>query len=329
MFTISDVRHLHLELSSLCNARCPRCARNRYGFPTNLGYEETNLSLETIMKSLSVNFIQQLQAILLCGNFGDFTANIESYEILKYFRDSNPNLKIELGTNGSARNSKFWQDIGSLKTTCKFALDGLEDTHHLYRLDTDWAKIIANAKSFMSAGGIAVWQMIKFEHNAHQIDSCRELSKQLGFRRFELIDRQRDTGPVFARDGEFKYNLGSWSGPTDINLLIKAQEKSTPLPVYNGKTQVDCSIKKGKSVYISSDGKVYPCCYLGFSPETYKSRYFTNINKQIIPLIEKNSLHEYDLETCINWFYKVEKSWDIDSYDSGRLYQCDNVCGKS
>lgn len=329
MFHISDIRHLHIELSTLCNARCPKCPRNLNGYPANYGYEETNLSLETVMKSFSKDFIMQLGHILLNGNFGDFTANTEAYEILKYFRDCNPNLFIEISTNGSARNAKFWQDIGTLKATSKFCLDGLEDTHHLYRQDTEWAKILANAKSFMSTGGIAIWKMVKFDHNLHQIEACQALSKELGFSDFELVDHGRDNGPVFDRKGNLTHKLGHWPEETSIKSLISAQETPRPLPVYDGKITVDCRVKKKKSIYISGDGKVYPCCYLGFSPETYKGRYFTNINKQIIPLIEQNSLHEYDLETCIEWFNKVEQSWTIDGYDNGRLYQCDSVCGKS
>ena len=46
--------------------------------------------------------------------------------------------------------------------------------------------IIKNAQAFIDAGGYAVWKMIKFDHNEHQVEDCRALAKNLGFQRFDL-----------------------------------------------------------------------------------------------------------------------------------------------
>jgi len=327
MFNISEIRHLHIELSTLCNARCPKCPRNLNGYPINFGYEETNLSLATVTKSFSKEFIQQLQGILINGNFGDITANTEAYDIVKHFRNSNVRLFIEISTNGSARNIKFWQDLGTLYPTVKFCLDGLEDTHHLYRQDTDWKKIISNAQAFKSTGGIAVWKMVKFDHNQHQVEQCRALAKELGFDKFELVDHGRDTGPVFDRKGTLTHKLGKWQEDTKLKDVIAIQHIPREFPAVEA-TTISCKSKNRRSIYISGDGKVYPCCYLGFSPDTFRNRYFNNVNEQISAITSNNSLHDNDLATCINWFNTVEESWKKDSYESGRLLQCDSVCGQ-
>ena len=182
MIEYKKIQHLHMEFSSLCNARCPLCPRNLHGFPYNRGYEETSLTLELIQKSFNPEFIKQLDVILVNGNFGDFTANLESLDIIKYFKQYNPDLKIQISTNGSARNKDFWMELGKIPNTIvDFCLDGLEDTHHLYRQDTDFNKIVENAKTYMASGGHAVWKMIKFDHNQHQIAEAEQRSKEYGF----------------------------------------------------------------------------------------------------------------------------------------------------
>ena len=331
MIEYSKIKHLHMEFSSLCNARCPQCPRNLFGYPFNMGYVETNLTLELVKKSFTPQFISQVDAVLVNGNLGDFTSNLESLDIIEYLKLCNPNIKIRISTNGSARNSLFWGELAKFAYEVQFCLDGLEDTHHLYRQDTDYNKILQNAKTFMDAGGRAIWKMIRFDHNQHQIEQCRELSKNLGFADFYLIDDGRNIGPVFDRNGKIVHIMGNWTGDTIIENLIA--DKSNPnkeffIPPHAIGTTYNCFSQREKSIYISADGKVYPCCYLGFSPETYNKGWNGKLNRQIKPLLEKNSLHDYDLETCMQWFSKVESAWTRDSYDNGALTTCDIMCGK-
>ena len=67
-----------------------------------------------------------------------------------------------------------------------FSIDGLEDTNHLYRRNVQWHKVMENAKSFIDAGGLARWRMIVFEHNAHQLKDAEQLSKAMGFGKFDI-----------------------------------------------------------------------------------------------------------------------------------------------
>ena len=335
MININGIKHLHMEFSTLCNSRCPLCPRNANGYPFNNGYKETNLSLDLIKKSFTPEFIRQLKkGILVNGNFGDFVMNPESLDILSYFKSHYSDLSIKISTNGSARNVDFWSDLANLTNEVMFCLDGLEDTHSLYRIDTDYHKILSNANVFMQAGGNAVWKMIKFDHNQHQIESCREISKELGFKRFELVDQGRDYGPVFDRKGKFLYNIGSSTLPPKAQMSARAlMEFRTNFKIFNLPKTYDtslepsCAAKERKSIYISAEGKVYPCCWLGHSPETYNYDLMGWTNKQIRPIIEKNDLSLYDLETCISWFNKVEESWQKDSYKEGRVMRCDISCG--
>jgi len=188
MYTYKDIKHVHLEVSTLCNAKCPLCPRNVCGYDYNLGYPETNLTLKDAETIFTTDFLKQLTYININGNFGDAVMNPEVPEIIEYFKNINPNLFVSVCTNGGARDAKWWTKLASLGIEIVFDLDGLENTHSLYRQNTLFKTVLKNAKTFIDAGGTAEWKFIVFEHNKHQIEECRKLSKQLGFERFNTVD---------------------------------------------------------------------------------------------------------------------------------------------
>jgi len=334
MINFQDIRDVHLEISSLCNASCPWCPRTFWGYPYNGGYPEVNFTLDHAKKIFTKEFLTQLNSIRVNGNFGDIVMNPEGPAIVEYFFQSNPNLDITISTNGSARPAEFWQRLAKTGAEISFCLDGLEDTHHLYRQNTSWSTIIKNAKIFIETGGIAIWKFIKFDHNQHQIDDCRKLSQKLGFAGFRLINDGRNTAPVFDRDGTLTHTLGNYTGEKDFKILFHKKTTDQVLleDILSGKQParyVTCQTKQLKSIYISATGDVSPCCWTGFYPRTYGSgQYHEVVNAQLIPLIVKNNALEYPINECIEWFKSVEKTWKIDNYEQGRLVICDDTCGQ-
>ena len=63
MLTYKDIRHVHLELSTFCNARCPLCSRNYRGYPYNDGYPEVNMTLDQAKTIFSKAFLSQIKTI--------------------------------------------------------------------------------------------------------------------------------------------------------------------------------------------------------------------------------------------------------------------------
>lgn len=334
MISYNDIRDVHLEISSLCNASCPWCPRTFWGFPYNGGYPEINLSESQARHIFTPKFLRQITHIQINGNFGDMVMNPESAEIIEYFASSNPSLQIDISTNGAARDREFWTRLARSGATIWFCLDGLEDTHHLYRQNTSWSQVIKNAKTFIQAGGSAVWSMIPFDHNRHQVDSCRQMSQDMGFERFCLKYDGRDTAPVFNKEGQFTHVLGDYRGNTDFKTIFR--EKITNEVLLEDvvkdrvpKKRIDCEIVRKRSIYIAANGDVSPCCYMGFYPKTFgHGQYQQAVNTQLVPLISKNNALQYDLEESVQWFRSVEDAWQIDSYEQGRLVICDDVCGR-
>jgi MoaA/NifB/PqqE/SkfB family radical SAM enzyme len=333
MIEYQEIRHVHLEVSTLCNASCPWCPRNFWGYPHNDGYPEINLSLSQAQHIFSAEFIAQLELILINGNFGDMVMNPNSADIVEYFRSHNKNLLIKISTNGGARDAKFWRRLAHAGITVLFALDGLEDTHSLYRQNTVWATVIKNAKTFIAHGGNAVWKMIRFQHNQHQIDACQKLSAEMGFSGFELVNHGRDTAPVFDNQGKLTHVLGSYQGETSFPVLWHSRKTDQVLveDVVGDrvpKNKIDCLTKKFKSIYIAANGAVSPCCFTGYYPNTFGHGYYWQAaNSQLQPLVTNNNALEYSLQECIQWFHNVESSWQHNDYNHGRLIVCDDNCG--
>ena len=83
MIAYRDIRSIHLEISSLCNANCPLCPRNFHGYPMNGGYPEVNMTLKQAKKIFHPKFITLLNHLLVTGNFGDIVMNPEGPAMLE------------------------------------------------------------------------------------------------------------------------------------------------------------------------------------------------------------------------------------------------------
>lgn len=350
MLQLADIKHVHVELTTKCNARCPMCMRNYRGGEFNSGYPLTELSLDQFRCIFPESFLSSLMAPLPAvgdfqprwfgksgmtfnGNLGDFCAARDGLDIVRYLTDHA--VPVYVNTNGSLRTKSWWRQLGELGITVGFALDGLADTHHLYRQDTDWHTIIANATEFIAAGGRAVWRFVPFDHNQHQMQACQELSQQLGFAEFENIYDGRDKTPVYTRDGRFSHHIGkllptesetppSWHD--SVQNHITWYDKNT-VKLINDTEQLDLRCKHiiDREIYLAADGTVYPCCFLGFYP---KSMHHPG-NRELRDLVTDNNALEVGLEKAISWFYQVERSWNQPSIAQGRTYQCVSTCNRA
>lgn len=335
MIAYQDIRDVHLEISSLCNASCPWCPRNFWGYPYNGGYPETNMTLAQAQHIFQPDFLRQLTSIRINGNFGDIVMNPQGADIVEYFLQTNHKLFISISTNGGARNRHFWTRLAHPGVVIEFCLDGMKDTHHLYRQNTVWSTVIRNAKTVIQAGGRAVWKMIRFDHNQHQIDQCQRLSQDLGFEKFQLVDEGRHTAPVFDHKGHLVHVMGNYTGDLDFQSLLHKKISDTVVleditTLKNPACSVRCETKINKTIYISATGDVSPCCWTGFYPRTYgHGQYHQAANAQLVPLINKNNALQYPLQECIAWFNGIEKAWKIADYNQGRLVICDDNCGQN
>jgi len=261
MYKLKDIRDVHLEVTSRCQAKCPMCPRRINGGILNPLINEAEINLETFKKWFSNDFIKQLDTLFMCGNLGDPIVAGETLEIFEHIRQVNPNINLSMHTNGSARNNDWWIKLSKLNVRVVFGIDGLDDTHELYRVSTNWKSIIENARSFIDSGGHAEWHMIVFKHNEHQIEECKKLSEELGFKHFQVKHTTRF-------DNE-KFHVLNNQGKT-VNILYPSQQSKEMIKrvvryTSDVNPEIKCKAKNQKQFYISADGHISPCCWLDFS----------------------------------------------------------------
>jgi hypothetical protein len=189
-----------------------------------------------------------------------------------------------------------------------------------------WDKIMANAQTYISAGGLARWRMLVFEHNAHQIEECEELAFAMGFKKFDIngghtfsainslsnkaIEKFKENKKEQAR--EIKYD----SKYLDNVERIKAIEDFST-------STIKCKWQVKRKVQISHTGEVFPCCYFLSDrwPRNPDSPYAKDV-----ATVKWLNVDDYSLEEILNseWFATyLPESWN----NENRYDICSKVCG--
>jgi MoaA/NifB/PqqE/SkfB family radical SAM enzyme len=339
MFKFNQLKAIHVELTNNCQASCPMCARNNHGGLPNPNINITEITLEHFKKIFSQEVLTQIDHIYFCGNYGDPILSNYLLEIISYCSETNPQLHVAVHTNGSARTAKWWRSLYRVlpeKHCVHFALDGLEDTHHLYRTGTDFNKIIDNAKEFIACGGTAEWVFLSFKHNEHQIEQARTLATRLGFKSFS----HKATGrflekpwfDVVDSTGQITYKI---EPPTEHKITFVKREVIENYKHYVAQAEIQCGVSDTKEVYVDAYGHIWPCCFIGAVPYTYATpselthTYHKETKDEIKNLLEyigNNDLRIRSIQDTIDsseWQSVWSKYWS-----EKKLSTCARTCGK-
>ena len=333
MYNLADIKAVHMEISEKCNLACLMCDRNVSGGEVNPYLKDRDLPLKVIKKAFNSNLIRQLKRVDFCGNYGDPILTNDLVPTLKYFRKRNENIKLSVITSGCSRPVHWWQELATVVTSVRFGIDGLSDTHKIYRQNAIWSLIIKNAKAYIDAGGYAIWDYLVFGHNEHQVEEARQLSEELGFREFIV----KKTGRFFSNvrlEGKNEHQgLTKPKLEENINKSLKKEDKIVKkygsMEEYLDQTEIDCKVLNKKEVYISAEGIVLPCCWL--AGQMYKW-YFPPKSTQIWELMEKKNLniHDSSIQDIFDSgiFDKIQETWSRPTVQSGKLKTCAIKCGR-
>lgn len=110
------------------------------------------------------------------------------------------------------------------------------------------------------------------------------------------------------------------------------ESKKKPMEKYWDKVSINCKVSKEKSVYVSAEGIVQPCCWTANQMYVW---YWTEKGGQIwnyIDQIGKDNLNAKlnDIKDIIDGLYfqkMIPDSWNLPSCAEGKLAVCAKTCG--
>lgn len=252
------IEKVEFELTSICNAYCPGCARyivKDDGMYLNPRIDfNKQLDISIIEKVLESGILSDTAEFQLCGTVGDPLAHTKFYEILQLVKNKMPGIFFNIHTNGGLKNPNYYRKISQVLTTkdvFKFSVDGIEESNHIYRKNVEWHKIVENAKA-LHENKICktVWLYIEFPWNKAHVETARIMAKELGFDEF-IVRRPRNNDEFNNRMIKQSRNI-----PKQYYMDPVYNENTVPTPLKGYK---DLCFSK-LAIFIDENGIVHPCC---------------------------------------------------------------------
>ncbi|CAB4126051.1 COG0535 Predicted Fe-S oxidoreductases [uncultured Caudovirales phage] len=337
-----NIVEMEIENSSICNAACPACVREQE--PGKYDWLSEQYLDTSFFDKIPDTVYANLKKILFTGTVGDPCTAPNFLEVVKLVRSKAPNVFISVSTNGGMKSTDWWERLAEAlgsNSEVTFAIDGLEDTNDIYRVNVRWNKIIENVSSFILAGGYARWQFIVFEHNQHQVNEARMLAEKLKFKEFIVrpshrfkVDEFLNVENRYGRDGI------KIKPPTDNQFVHKVMFFKKDEYVKPGSdkwfensnaTKINCFVKESGSIYIDHLGRILPCCFLSGGIFVRRGNHWSDGWDKLWETYgdSKVNLHNHTWDEVISaeFFTQLEASW-TKSYADGRIVTCAGTCSE-
>jgi len=318
--------HWHIEISSKCTLKCPRCARQEV--PDTL--VNTELDLEFFKKNFTPDFIaHSVEKVTFCGDDGDPIYAHDFIQVVDYFKKIKPSVSIVIVTNGSYKNEAWWRDLAMCldeHDQIHFSLDGWDQqSNNMYRINSNWESIMIGVRIMNNYSKVFTsWDAIGFKFNEHKLDFMLNEAKRLQFDQFQLTkstkfakiystydtnDELQPSDNLISSSHRFEREVTNLSG-----RILKEPWLETNIKFYDnvkdiGNIKPLCHIGN-KGLYINSRGEFYPCCWVA-------NRY--SHNSKWSELGKKFNLHTVDLQEVISMSF-----WNKEFSENS--FECDTKC---
>ena len=333
-----QIFHWHLELSSKCALKCPRCPRTeRPG-----QYKVTEMKLNFVKKILPPKRLSLVQRILLNGGQGDAIYCNDFIQIIKYFKETNPNLQLCLITNGSYKKKGWWKEVAQIlkaNDIVVFSVDGWDQkSNEQYRVGSHFQSIMEGIKTLRQFNKevYIIWSTIIFKFNQNRMNDIQNLAESMGVDAFNIV-QSRLFGSINQDyiDSKLGYDplepdkafVESSNTNRDFYVgFTKRQVFGTIKPkifhlidryteTYNNSYIMPLCRIGERGLYVDAEGILYPCSWIShpFEVQSSKKRKKTITWEKSLFVEYKDSfnLNYHTMETILQnpLWKKLQCSW--------------------
>ena len=281
---------LHIETTSRCTLACPACARTTWQAMLKRPVAKTDLDVDLLEKFLDCESGKKITRFLLCGDYGDSIYYPDLLKLIQRFRNR---VSFNIVTNGSRQTEKFWHNLSAVLTkddTVTFSIDGLEDTNHLYRINSDWPSIMQGIDIIGQGAAQIHWKTIVFNFNYNQLDKIKTFAESKGAT-FHAEKTHRHGDPSLAPPEQY----------VETNHLFRVE--------FNSAQQFEIEPRCEKSaMVISSDGYLMPCDWIRNPQTFYKSQLWKQKQRWLDKLKLENNTYDQALLVVRDWENHVRES---------------------
>ena len=214
-----------------------------------------------------------------------------------------------MNTNGGARKPEWWAQLAKVVNHVTFSIDGLGITNAIYRKGVKWKNVTDNVKEFINAGGKAKWDYLVFEHNEHQIELAKQLSRELGFVEFRPKATNRYDKERPAWQSYWRGNAAEVIKPPS-QLQYQSEVVNNPLKNRH-EFAISPKCVKNREIYVAATGHVFPCCWAHTSLASSQ-----NVSMEerldLASMVAENNAKEVGINKAIEWFDNMFERWDTD-----------------
>lgn len=346
--------HWHIEPSSRCTLRCPRCPREEMN--KDIPWLNKDITLELFKKTFTEELLKtQVKRITMCGDVGDPIYCRDYLDICRYIKTTNPDIHLYTITNGSYKKAEWWQEFGEIlneRDTVAFSIDGYDnESNNLYRVNSDWDSIIAGVTTLTKLQRAQVtWAVIAFSFNQDKLADIEKMAKDYGCdtlqvtksikfgSRFNSYNTDQNYDALEPR-AEFVSQSGRYErysvqlsdrtlNNTDYMTINTVQWKNT-IAKYKDDYVIPLCLIGNRGLYLNAAGQLYPCSWVA-APHRGRQSPITGKTLELKDSLFRQYEHLFDLNTRTLEEVINDVVWEklFDSWHSkeNAFIECEEKC---
>ena len=286
MSTLLNHNSIHIELSSKCTLKCPRCPRTEL-HPDTLNKE---ISLEEFQRAFTRDILSEIDDLLFCGDIGDPIYAKDFLKIIKYIKESGNQTRIAIVTNGSYKPSEWWQELGFLlqhNDRVTFSIDGWNQaSNEQYRVNSDFDSIVRGARALREVTQAQmIVSSIYFKFNQDHMKKIELLAQKIGFDVFQTVhsskfDNQYLVDCVDSLKPKEEFVAKSVYKLNKIKLTPRIINTVDTVEMNTKKHAWAKCVNGDKAMFINVEGLVSPCPWFnsGYLENDFVTKYKDKIN---------------------------------------------------